>query len=251
MRYTHLEMVQTILETMKSDTVNTWDETVESETVGKEVRRVFYEFILRLDPAEFRGMQSLTALGDTTKPTHFLVPETVSQIEEIKYDCNTTTTASDLNYKTIRYVDPMEFYDMCSSRVGSAANSVIVVDHSGKSLIIRNDAMPSVWTCLGDDYVVFDSYDSSIEATMQSGKLIAFGSNDPVYTMGDTYVPELNSRYFPAFLAECTSACFNNIKEQPNALEARRARTGASFIQNERSKVVQGYGGPNFGRRHR
>lgn len=146
MRYTHLELVQTILSSMLSDTVNTWDETVESETVGREIRRVFYEFINRLDPDEFKGMLSLTALGDTGKPTHFQIPETVSVIDEIKYDCNTTTTANDLDYKTIKYADPMQFYDMCASRVGSATNSVLVTDHSGKKLIIRNDSMPSAWT---------------------------------------------------------------------------------------------------------
>lgn len=234
-KMTHLELVQSVLSDMDSDTVNSWAETVESEQVGRQIKRCYYEFINKLDPDDFKGMITLTARGNTAQPTHFDIQDAVSDLIYVKYDISEVNTTKD--FATITYKDPIEFIEMTLDRDPEDTTVDVVQDDSGRLILIRNDKAPTYWTTMGNDRVIFDSYDNTLEATMQSSKVLAYGTTEPTYTLDDDFVPVMNVRFFPAFLSECTAACFNNVKQMPNAREEKRARVGGAYIQNYRKQV--------------
>lgn len=216
-----LDMVQNILNAMDSDPVNSISDTVESQQVAEFVREAFEDLMSQREWAFLRTYTQLTGLGDTANPTRMQIPDTMNVIYWIKY-----------NKSDVQYLDPKDFKDLIDGRNNSNDN----VDVNG----FITDHMPQYWTSFDDKYIVFDSYDSSIENTLTSAKSYTYGVKIPTFTMNDNFVPDIPEKFFPTLLAEAKSACFINMKQQANAREERKAQRGRVMLRNEAWRNSQG-----------
>ena len=79
-KLTLLDMVQRTLSSMDSDTVNSFDDTIESEQVAYIVRDTYYDLINNIEIPEHRKLVTLTALGVTATPTHLKIPDGVKRL---------------------------------------------------------------------------------------------------------------------------------------------------------------------------
>ena len=68
MRYSLIELVQRILESMDSDEVDSITDTVESLAVANIVKECYYDIISNLDLPERKDIFQLDGSGDSTKP---------------------------------------------------------------------------------------------------------------------------------------------------------------------------------------
>jgi hypothetical protein len=235
MKMSLLDMVQSVLNSIDSDDVNSIDDTVESKQVAMFVKECYYELIGQREWPFLKDTFSLQGLGDTTRPTYMELDEDdISKIEWIKY-----------NKKDVTWLDPKDFQDMLDLRVEETG----VVDADGFAL----NRDPLYYTTFDDTYFVFDGYNESVENTLQTSNNLCYGVIVPSWTHEDSFVPRLPEKMFPTLLAEIKSTSAINLRQQANAKEERKAQRGRNTFQNEawRNKSSQSSYNTkvNYGRR--
>jgi len=211
---TLLEITQSVLNAMDSDDVNSIDDTVESQQVALIVKESYFDLISQRDWPFLGTKFSMTGLADVARRTYLQLLDTYSKIEWVKY-----------NGKDVSYLPPKDFQDMLDLRVVTAN----VVD-SNKFVINRD---PLYYTTFDDELFIFDAIDLSTDTTLQTSKNTCFGTRVPTWTHEDSFTPDLPAKMFPTLLAESKSTSFINLKQQPNANEARKAQRGRNIMQNE------------------
>lgn len=217
-KMTLLEMTQNILSAMDSDEVNSIMDTVESLQVAEVVRETYYDLTATLSIPEKWGPIQLDSLADSSKPNYLRVPAEVSKIKWIKY-----------NGAEVHYMEPEDFYARYTS--------------------IGTDRDPTHWTSLDDNELIFNSYNSLIDTTLQNSKTSCWGMIDNVFAFEDNAVPNIDSNLFPLLLAEAKSSCFVNFKQVSNSKEEQRARRNLVRAQNDFSKKQTKRRLPDYGRR--
>src|SRR5262245_33890392 len=104
MKFSVLELTQEILSSLISNEVNSITDTVESLQVATLLRSGFYDLAVDLNLPEHETLIELDASNDATKPTLMFVPENVSKIHWIKYDCR-EDGALRADLRDVNYVD--------------------------------------------------------------------------------------------------------------------------------------------------
>lgn len=246
-KLTLLEIVVSILNDMDSDEINSISDTVESTQVASIVKDTYYQIITRLDQIpEHKSLITLTALSNSSYPNYLRLPTNVFTIDWVKYDESLDSTKK---YRTIKWVDPKEFIDRILSRDSSSSYITTVTDLGGVPLLIQNNKMPDFYTSFDDLNLVFDSYDSAIESSMQSSRSLAFASLEPAWTVTDTFIPELDSNLFPLLLAESKAACFASLRQAANPSVERSAKRQLTSTQNKKHRFGAACDGrPDYGR---
>lgn len=213
---TLLELTQEILSSMDSDGVNSISDTIEATQVAQVIRRTYFNIVAELDLPFKNDIVNLTGLGDVTKPTHFLIPENVQQVYWIKYD-KRDAVASAKEYLDVVYKTPEEFVRFVSSRDSTDTTSNQVVQYNANSpLVISKIYSPSYWTSFDDEYIVMDSYDSDVDSTLQTSKVMSHGSISPTFTFTDAAIPDLPENLFPLLYAQAEGVCHANHKQTVN-----------------------------------
>ena len=246
MKKTLLELVQSILSDMDSEGVNSISDSIEATQIASVVEDTYFNMISARVIPEHKELIKLAALSDSAYPTHFTYDnvKTTKQIEWLKYNID---TAGGVNYRPIYYVSPAAFLSINSY---ASTTTVIVVDkNAGTSLIVRNDTMPTYYTSFDDKFVVMDSYDSAVEATLQESKIQAYGTVYPTFSITDSFTPDINDTLFPYLLAEAKSTCFSLFKSGVDAKVEQTAKRLKAYVQNDQYKTKMENNRPNYGRR--
>jgi hypothetical protein len=152
MKRTLLQIVQNILSDMDSEDVNSISDSIYLNMVST-----------RMIP-EHQELMRLVSLSDSTKPTHFQVPDGVKRIDLIRYNVKAT---SGNEFREIEYIEPLTFLTL-----NNEGDDVIVVnDVNGSTpILIRNDKMPNFYTSFDDLHIVMDSYDSAVDQILAESK---------------------------------------------------------------------------------
>ena len=120
------------------------------------------------------------------------------------------------------------------------------------TFLYRNDLQPQYCCILSNYYVLFDSYDSTQDSTLQTSKTMCFGQVVPVFKMVDTFIPDLDAQQFPLLLNEAKTLAFFELKQQPHQLSMQEIKRQWSTVQknksiNNRPKYFDEIG--NYGRK--
>lgn len=220
---TVLDMTQDILSSMGSDNVNSINDTYEAKQVSFILKNTYFDIITRRKWDHLGTLGQLTASGTTDRPTHMDLPARTQRVEFIKYNKKTSASAKD-SYEDVAYMTPQAFIDILESRDSTATNIQEVMDTTGVPLLIRNDSQPTAWTSFDETTVVFDSFYSDLDSTLQTSKTKLFMFREGEFTRADTHTPDLPSEAFPYFLAEAKSICFYELLQDPNEKEEQRSR---------------------------
>jgi hypothetical protein len=246
MKMNLITMVQSVLNSMGGDKVNSIDDTPRSTEIAIEAKNVFYDLVHSQEWAHLHLETQLTGLGDTSKPSHMLIPESVAEIYKLKYDVS-LTGATNTTYRDIIYKLPNEFLDHVYNRDSSASNIKTVTTDNSVKLFILNDTAPTYWTSFDDEYIVFDSFDSAVDTTLQTSKSVITAYKEPTWTHSDTFIPDLPSSKFPLFLSELTNACHIYYLQQGSQVDSRRSLRQRAMQNNDsRSNTKRKH---NFGRK--
>lgn len=249
MKKTLLEIVQDILSDMGGDEVNSINDTFESSQVAQVVRSTYEAMMANRNWPHQKRMIKLTASGDLNFPTHMSLEDEVKEVISIEYDC---ARAGDTKkkYKTINYLTPEDFLRYVYKRDDSATNVQTVTDVSGSELFIRNDLPPTYYTSFDDTTVIFDSYDSAVDNTLQQTKVQAIGYVLPGWVHADNHVPDLPAEAFPALLEESKSKSFIKIAQRPDQHSTIEARRQQTWLSRKAWRVAGGIQYPSYGRRN-
>ena len=251
-KYTLLEVVQSTLESMGSDPVDTILETPESSIVASIAQDVFFDMAVKGDWKHLRIATTLTALADATHPNYFSIPDGIEDIQSIKYNIK-TDAADPEKFEEIQYIeDPNYFLELVHTRTSTDSNVDTITDFGGASLFIINDAVPSYWTTFGDDYIIFDSYLATLDATMPANKTVLYGTKAPTWTASDAAVPDMPGKMFPAYLERVKAVCHADILKAESSVHTREAISLATSISTKNTITKNPNGthrAPRYGRK--
>ncbi len=241
MRKTLLAMTQNILSAMDSEDVNAIGDTEEALQVVDIIETTYFDIIATRDIPEHKELIKLTALSDSDYPSHFEYPTYTKEILRVDYK------DSDGFYTEIAWCEPITFLIRVD---GTASNYDTVNDkNGGTQLRIKNDTHPTFYTSFDDKYIVFNSYNSTTESTLQESKVRAFGTKYPTFDKSDdTFIPDLDASMFPYFLAEAKSSAMSLLKGGSDPKVEQAARRHKSFMQNDLFHTKRANKWSNFGR---
>jgi len=243
-----LEIVQDILNDLDSDEVNSINDTVEALQIAAIVKTTYLEIISNRNWPHLKELVQLTASGTTARPTHMTIPTGVQEVLWINYN-KQKSTGTKAQYTTISYRDPEDFILRVNARDSSASNVLEVTDPSGIRLNIITDTAPSFYTSFNDEVLVFDSYDSDVDSTLQTSKTQMYVYKEPTLSIADATIPDLPAKNFPYLLAEAKSVAFNVLRQAPNAKEEQRSRRQRTWSAREKWRTGKSLNTPDFGRK--
>ena len=244
---TLLEMTQDILSDMDSDEVNSINDSVESLQVAQIIKTTYYNIIDGRDYDFLYELFQLDASGTSSRPTHMKLPENIIDLKYIKYNCKTLTDTKD-KYLKIKYLMPEDFMEVVDKRDSSKSNVTVVTDPTGISINVMNDKAPEYFTSFDDENLVFDSYDSQVDTTLQNNKTQCHGKRSVAFTLLDSFTPDLPVQMFSYLLAEAKSTAFVTLKQMPNAKAEQISNSQKRRMSQDAWRVKNGIHYPNYGR---
>ena len=243
-----LAITQDILSDMDSDDVNSINDSVEALQVAQIVKTTYYNIIDGKDYAFLYEMFRLQASVTAARPTHMALPDDIIDLKYIKYNNKKTGTAKDL-YQTIEYKLPEEFMSIVDTRDSTATATVqVVTDTTGISINILKNKCPQYFTSFDDENLVFDSFLSTVDTTLQNTKTQCHGKRSVAFTMNDTFTPDLPVQMFTYLLNEAKSACFLTLKQMANQKAEQISVTQRRRMSQDAWKIAKGISYPNYGR---
>lgn len=253
MKYTLLELVQTVLSSMDSDEVTSIDDTVESQQVAKIIRTVYYDIVSPTDLPEHFGLFTVTESSAST-PTVMTKPTDVDWMDWVKYDCRTSTDTV-AQWKTIEYVKPEEFISRSHKLDLEAATTesfTATVNGYSATIYIKNDEAPSYWTSFDDSKLTFNAYDSGVETYLKTVKSLAYGKLLKTFPLTDSFIPEIDDQQFALLLNEAKALAWAELKQSAHQKAEKIARTYRTKLERNK-KDLPGKDGwreslPNYGR---
>lgn len=241
MKTTLLQIVQSILSDMDSEDVTSITDTVEAQQIASVVEDTYYNIITAREIPEHNKLMALTSMEDSGKPTHFKYPTNTKSIKRIEYNIG---SGGDNNFREIVWVDPVVFLDRMNE------NGLLVETYDGSlDIFVSTDVAPSHYTSFDDEYIIMNSYDSSVETYLAANKTRAFGSVYPTFSQIDSFEPDIDNTLLPLLLAEAKSTCFSLFKGGSDPKVEQAARRLKSYVQNDMYKSVRPNKRPHYGRK--
>ena len=239
-KYTLLEIVTSVLDSMGSDNIS----TIEGSAVPEEALQIvsiakdlYFLMATEQEWKHLKVTKQLTALADVTHPSHMQFPSGLESVEVVKYDVR-DAVGDALDFQEITYIeDPSEFLSLLHSRNSTDTEIETITDFGGATLLIKNDASPSCWTTIDDDYIIFDSYDSNLETSLVAAKSVVVGVTEPTWTETDAFVPNMPGKMFPTFLETLKAICHEDIQKEASAWHTKLAGVGSTKINHNNTKT--------------
>lgn len=240
MKYTLLEAVQLILSAMESDEVDSYDANPESLSVALLLKSVFYDVATEVGLPQHETLLELNASGDSAKPVLMTVPSNVAKINWIKYD-NKASTDTYSDYKFVQFMPFPEFIDFQHGLAGNANVAEMVISQNSESfpVLYSTDAPPTYYTRTDDNQIIFNSYDNSLESTLQKSKTMVHGWTYPSWTMENTFTPDLEPAQFAYYINKAKARAFYELKQQVNQEAAGEARRQKITLQKKKFTMPQ------------
>jgi hypothetical protein len=255
MKLTLLDMTQDILASMSGDQVDSITDNSESDAIARIIRSCYYDIVAPEHFPENYDMFQLTASGDSSKPVLMIRPNNVNNIQWIRYN-KATLDDTDPMWTEIRYKPLRDFlnYVQGFKLSDSFVDSMSITTMSGSSIqfLYRNDAAPNWYTTYDDDHIVFDSFDSEVDTTLQTIKTQAWGHIGETFQLSDSYVPVIDDSLFPLLLNEAKSLAWQELLKTQHTGAMKKARK--HWITSQRTKSAFGNNAdaynalPNYGR---
>lgn len=247
MKMTLLAIVQDIMSDMSSDVVNSIDDTEESRQVAQIVKSTFFAMISNRNWPHLKRTIQLEASGDLALPTHMTLQDEITELVFVNYN-KIKSGETRKRYEKIHYLEPEAFLRRINPLNNDEDNIDVIIDENGIELNIFNDRAPTRYTSFNDVTLVFDSYDSAVDATLQSSKLQAQAYVAPAWIQSDTAIPDLPDEAFTALLEEAKSRSMFKLKQTEDTKAEQESVRQQRWLSRKAWKVKGGVQYRNFGR---
>jgi hypothetical protein len=254
MKKTLLELTQDILSSMDADAVNSISDTPEAMQVATIVKNTYLDIVERASLPENYTLVNLESSGDPDKPVLMSVPSNVENVLWVKYNKEDEDNP-DLKYQDVKYLPLEEFVDHVSqfSESNTEVDSMeLSEDGFNLTFLFKNDTAPEYWTTFNDTSIVFDSYDSAVETTLQSSKTLCLGKRAVSWEMSDVFIPDLDSSQFPLLFNEAKANAWAELRQSQHPRAERQANRHWTRLQTSKYKakdISDLDSLPNFGRK--
>jgi len=230
-KMTLLDLVQTILEKMDSDEVNSINDTVESHGVALEVRDSFRHITANSEDYQKEGYAQLESLSNKDFPNQLRIPDNIVRIEDLWYKNGYGQRVCP------EYMDPRTFVERQFRVFGECPTEAAAYGTTGPCFPYGADADAEYYTTFDEQTVFFDRVDLRDQETIQGRSSGIRGVIAPEFKLEDTFVPPLMVDEFPLLLNEAIDACFVHFKGVSNSKAQLRARQQKVMKQNNRDRI--------------
>jgi hypothetical protein len=248
MTKTVLQLVQDILVDINGDEVNSITDTVEAEQIAN-ILKSSYEALVSSDTwPHTRRAIVLNAYSDSTKPNYMTLQDEVKELCAMNYNC-IKAGETRKNYKPLTYLDTDKFLVKTNARDNTKSNVDVIIDPSGIELLIQNDKRPEYFTSFNDKDLIFDSYDSAVDSTLQESKFQAQGYIIPSFTVSDSFMPDIPPEAVSYLREETVSRVQLKLREFEDIKAEQSASTQKRTLSRKNWRVNGGTKYPNYGRK--
>lgn len=258
MKYTLLELIQRILSSIKGEEVNNYSDTAESLVVRDIIKECFFNIVSIQDFPEIKTLFELNASGDNAKPTLMTIPSDVMGVEWIKYNKiasgETAPSFSEVSYVPLdEFIYRMHMLSTDDSNVGTF--NVTTGTSDSIEFYYRDDKAPDFYTSIDDTTLIFDSYDSAVDTTLQKSKTLCYGPKSTAWTDSNSFTLPLDPQQFNILLKEAKAMAWEELRQTPNqtaAMQVRKAKISAEKRKDRANYDHTGYyysKYPNYGRK--
>ncbi len=248
MKMTLLDMVIDIMSDMDSDVVNSIDDTDESRQIAQILKSTFYAMMSNRNWPHLKNAVQLVPSGDLALPTHMSLQDEITEMSFINYN-KIRAGETRKRYERIHWLEPEQFLRKINALNNDEANIDVIIDASGVELNIYNDRAPTHYTSFDDTNLVFNSYDSAVDSTLQSSKIQAQAYIAPGWGGLDTSIPNLPDEAFTALLEEAKSRASLKLKQTEDIKADQEASRQQRWLSRKAWRVNGGVRYPNYGRR--
>lgn len=245
-----LEIVQEILSDMDSDIVNSIDDTDEALQVAQIVKSTFEAMISNRNWPHTKRVINLIPSGDSNFPVYMSIDEDIKEMISIFYEKHKDGDTN-LRYEEVFWKDPDDFLRLTNARNSTNTNILTILDPSGVQLLIQNDKAPTWYTSFDDEGLVFDSYDSVVDSTLQASKTQARAYVMPDFELTNTYIPDLPREAFSALIEAAKASAQFKLKQMQDLPSETEARRQQRWLSRKAFTVQGGIKYPDYGRRRR
>lgn len=224
---TLLQVVNSYKNAVEDYKVDDITEDADAEAIAQIAEEVFYEVMTdHQDWTHKNVLSTLDSVGDSTKPNYLAIPSDVNRIRDsvVNYDKRTGNTK--VNYEQVFYKEPLEFLEYVNSRNSDDSNVTTITDFNNTKLLIKTNKHPTYYTSIDDVYVIFDSYDSSLESTLQSSKSQVISQTEPSFLQNKDFVIPLPIDFTPTYLSLVKARCSEYLREEPLFSDDRKGKIG-------------------------
>lgn len=213
------EMTERVAEFVNADKVDSINDTDESFKIATIIKETYEEMILSKEIQTALELFQLQSSSNASAKTCLIIPDEALTLDIVKY------THKDGKIYSPQYMEPMEFIDWTLGADTTLPVVETVTDaESGAVYNIRTDKDPSYYTIISGKYLIFDSYNSEFESTLQGRHCICYGHTLPAFEMKDTFVPDLQEQQFPILLSRAKTAADMELRGNLNQIEYDKGR---------------------------
>lgn len=254
MKYTLLDLTQTILSSMDSDEVNSINDTPEALQVATLIRSTYFDIISRGNLKEHYSIVTLDASGSILKPTLMTLPESVGELLWLRYDKQTLEDPY-IRMEEVHYLEPEMFLnymyglDQTEPDVGTFTHTF---DNDEITFVYRSDVAPQYYTVFDDYTFIFDSFDTTVDSTLQKSKTLGYARNIIDFSLEDNFIPDLDEAQFSLLLNEAKSLAWTELRQAQHPKAEQNARRAWTTLQRQKNRSFkENYLDdlPSFGRR--
>tara|TARA_R110002020_G_scaffold245614_1_gene459334 strand:- start:3326 stop:4069 length:744 start_codon:yes stop_codon:yes gene_type:complete len=242
-----LDMVQEIQSDLDLDEIESIDDTMESEQIVVILKATYYSMMSNRNWPHLRRSIQIEPYSDVTKPTHMKIQDEIKELCFLNYN---KANASDTRkkYEGIKYLQPDEFIHKTNQNDDSQPTVTTVQDPGGVELFVRNDRAPTYYTSFDDSTLVFDSYDSGVDSSLQQSKVQAQAYVIPAWTSSDTFIPDLPDDAFTALVEEAKSRSSLRLRQVADQKAEQESGKQNRWLARKARRVSGGIQYPNYGR---
>jgi hypothetical protein len=243
MKYTLLQLTQTVLSSMDSDEINSINDTVESQQVVKIIKTCYGDIFSRGNVPENYTIFQLTASGSSSYPTIMTLPtDAVKNCLWVKYDCR-QTGETDTHFLPVERVSLEEFLNRMHAYAPSADTASLqtfnyTIDGTSFQFIVDKVTAPTYYTTWDDSTFLFNSYDSVVDTTLQSSKTMCYGERQPPWTESDSFVPSLDDHQL--LIHEAKALAWAEMRQLTHPRAERSARQEWVSFARTKHKILDG-----------
>ena len=239
--FTLLEYIQDIASSLDSDEVSNYDDSVESLQIAKIIRTVYNDLQARADLPEHYTLFSLTASGDNAKPVLMTRPSDANSIVWVQYNKvlsgDTDPVWQEVYYKPLEeFLAHTDQFKVSDTEVAAMTQTI---GSDTVQFIYRNDRAPNFFTTYNDSTILFDSFDSEVDTTLQSIKTRCYGRKDKAFTMSNSFVPFLDRDLSTLLLNESKLLAFAELKQMGHEEARKWANRGWTKMQKQKRAINQ------------
>lgn len=232
-KLTLLDYTQNILSALSSDEVNSIGDTTESLQVAEIIKTSYFNIISRANLPDQKKLFQLDASQSILEPVLMFSPEEIKIVEWIQYYDDAATMYQYVSIVPLQqFADYVNGYSLSEDNVETMS---LTIDNETFSFNYRNDIQPKYCTVLSNYYVIFDSYDATVDSTLQSSKTRCHGLSTPIFRMEDAFIPVLDEAQVPLLLNEAKSLAFLELKQLTHAKAEQEARRQWNTLQKDKS----------------